>query len=312
MAFEHSTSQLREHSLVGAQLHSACLAGSDLRGTDFTGADLHDADLSHIRSGMSRRWTELVVTAALVFSICIGFVAGICARYLREMYASDELNVRAAAWFVTAMMLVFIVVGILKGLMYATRTVLPVAAALAVTVGVVAVLTGMGTGRASLLAAVFLALVVLVLALSVLARAVAATAGTVFFAVVAIAGGLAAAAEGGGLPAAAIAIGAMLMARRSAKPTADYPLLERMIATIASRGGTCFRNANLAGANLADARLVACDFRGADLTGARFDHATILACRIDGTAPPFAGAAGGRQVPAVDRAAPNAAETPSA
>jgi hypothetical protein len=284
MASEPSTSQLRGRSLIGAQLQAACLAGSDLRGTDFTGADLHDADLSHIRSGMSRGWAALVVSVAFVLSIAIGFVAGICTRYLRGLYGSHELRLRVAAWFVTAMLIAFIVVGIAKGLRYATRTVLPVAVVLAVIVAVVVVVTGLGTGSGALLAVAFLGFVVLVVALSVLVRAVAGTAGNVFFALVALAGGLAGAVEGGGPAAAAIAIGAMLMARRSAKLEAKFPLLERTIATIASRGGTRFRNANLAGANLADARLVACDFRGADLTGARFDHATLLACRIDDAA----------------------------
>jgi hypothetical protein len=55
------------------------------------------------------------------------------------------------------------------------------------------------------------------------------------------------AAAGGGLEAGAIAIGAMLMAHRSAK-------------------------------------LEACDFHGANLTDARFDHATMLTCRIDRSA----------------------------
>jgi hypothetical protein len=285
METERSTSQLREHSLIGAQLPSATLAGSDLRGTDFSGADLHGADLSHIRSGMSRGWTAVVVLASLVFSIGIGLVAGLCTHYLRSLYASDELRLRIAAWFVTAMLLAFIVVGIAKGLRYAVRTVLPVGAVVAVPVGIGIVVSGLGTGSGALLALLFLALVALLVAFSVLVRAVAGTAGRLFFTVVALAGGLAGAAAGGGLEAGAIAIGAMLMAHRSAKLEAEYPLLERTIAAIASRGGTRFRNANLAGANLEDARLVACDFRGATLTGARFDHAKMLACRLDRAGP---------------------------
>jgi hypothetical protein len=281
METERTTSQLRGQSLIGAQLTSAVLAGSDLRGTDFTGADLHDADLSHIRSGMSRSWTALVVLGSFAFSVGIGLVAGISTRYLHSLYASDELRLRIAAWFVMAMLLAFIVAGIAKGLRFALRTVLPVGAVVAVIVGVVIVVTGLGTGRGVLPAVLFLAFVAFVVALSVLVRAIAGTTGRLFFTLVALAGGFAGAAVGGGLEAGAIAIGAMLMARRSAKPDAEYPLLERTIAAIASRGGTCFRNANLAGANLADARLIACDFRGANLTGARFDHATMLACRID-------------------------------
>jgi hypothetical protein len=281
METPRTASQLRERSLVGAQLPSAALAGSDLRGTDFTSADLHDADLSQIQTGMSRGWTALVVLGSLVVSVGIGVVAGICTRHLRALYASDELRLRLAAWFVTAMMLAFLLVGIAKGLRYALRTVAPVAAVLAAVVGVVIVAAGLGTGRGALLAVIFLAFVVLVVALSVLVRALAGTTGNLFFALVAVAGGIAGAAVGGGLPATSIAIGAMLMARRSSKLEAEFPLLHRTIAAIASRGGTCFRNANLAGASLTDARLIACDFRGATLTGAHFDHATMHACRVD-------------------------------
>jgi hypothetical protein len=273
--------QLRGQSQIGAHLPSAALAGLDLRGTDFTGADLRDADLSHIRSGMSRTWTCVVVFASLLLSIGIGVVAGIYTHYIHSLYASGDLRVRLVAWFVTAMLLAFIGVAIAKGLIFALRTVVPVGAGLAIIVGVVMVVSGHGTGNGILLALTLLALVVLVVALSVLVRALAGTAGKMFFTLVALAGGLAGAAVGGGLAAGAIAVSAMLMAHRSAKLKIQYPLLARVIAAIASHGGTSFRNANLAGANLADTRLIACDFRGATLTGARFDGATMTACRID-------------------------------
>jgi uncharacterized protein YjbI with pentapeptide repeats len=63
-------------------------------------------------------------------------------------------------------------------------------------------------------------------------------------------------------------------------------VLSRVIAAIASRGGTRFRGADLAGANLEHARLVACDFRGANLRGARLDRATVRLCRFDPVAAP--------------------------
>src|SRR6185437_1236437 len=106
---EHS---LREHSLRGARLSAASLAGADLRGTNFTGADLHDADLSRIRSGMSRGWGTLVVAGSLACSIGIGLVAGICMRELRMLHADPNLRMRTAAWFITTMLLAFLVVGI--------------------------------------------------------------------------------------------------------------------------------------------------------------------------------------------------------
>jgi uncharacterized protein YjbI with pentapeptide repeats len=63
-------------------------------------------------------------------------------------------------------------------------------------------------------------------------------------------------------------------------------VLTRATAAIASRGGTRFRGANLAGARFDHARLVACDFRGANLHDARFDGATLRLCRFDPAAGP--------------------------
>src|SRR5690606_11713252 len=150
---------------------------------------------------------------------------------------------------------------------YAVRHVLPVTTALAFAAGLVAMISGAGTGSAALLGLVFIVLAAVLVGLSVLVRATAGTTSQLLFAVVAVAGGLAGGAAGGGITAAAVAIAAMLMARRSATLEPEYPLLARITAAIASRGGTRFRDANLTGANLDHARLVACDFRGANLTG---------------------------------------------
>ncbi len=277
---------LRGRCFTGARLASASLAGRDVRGADFTEADLRGADLSHIRAGMSRGWTALLVLGSLALSIALGVVVGLCARFLHAMYVSDDPRRRLEVVFVIAALLAVLIAGIWKGLWFATRHVLPVAAALAVAAGAIAAITGLGTGEGALLALVFLALATVIVTLSVLVRATAGTAGGLYFAIVAISGGLAGGAAGGGLIAAAVAIGAMLMARRSARLEAAFPLLSRVTAAIASRGGTRFRGADLAGANLEHARLVACDFRGANLRGARLDRATARLCRFDPVTPP--------------------------
>jgi pentapeptide repeat protein len=276
-----STPDVRVRCLAGARLPSASLAGLDLRGADLTGADLTGADLSRIRSGMSRGWAVLLASGSLLLSIALGALVGICVRALHLLYASEDVRRRFVALFVVAALLVFLVAGIWRCLRFATRNVLPVTAALAVAAGLIAVITGAGTGAGGLAALVFLALAAIIVALSVLVRAVAGTVGKLVFSMIAIAGGLAGGAMGGGLTASVVAVGAMLMARRSARVEAAYPVLARTCAAIASRGGTRFRNANLAGANLAEARLVACDFRGANLAGARFDRATLRLCRFD-------------------------------
>jgi hypothetical protein len=276
---------LRGRCFAGARLDSVSLAGRDVRGADFTDADLRGADLSGIRAGMSRGWTALLVVGSLALSIGLGVVAGLCAQFLSAMYVDDDTRRRLVVVFVVAALAAVLIAGIWKGLLFATRHVLPVAAALAIAAAAIGALSGIGTGAGGMLALVFLALATVIVTLSVLVRATAGTAGGLYFAIVAIAGGLAGGAVGGGAIAAAVAIGAMLMARRSARLEAAFPALARITAAVASRGGTRFRGADLAGANLEHARLVACDFRGANLRGARLDHATVRLCRFDPAAP---------------------------
>jgi hypothetical protein len=235
---------------------------------------------------MTRGWTALLVAASFVLSVGLGIAIGLCVRLLRALYTSGDVRLEMIALFVVASLLVFLVAGVWRGLRFAVRNVLPVTAALAIAAGVIGVISGAGTGSGALLALVFLVLAAVIVGLAVLARAVAGTTSQLFFALVAIAGGLAGGAAGGGLVAVAVAIGSMLMARRSAKLEADYPALARATAAIASHGGTRFRNANLAGANLDHAQLVACDFRGANLQGARIDRASTRLCRFDAVASP--------------------------
>lgn len=281
------SSNVHGRSLAGANLASAALAGSDLRGTDFTGADLHDADLSHIRAGMSRRWSALIFVGSLVLSVAVGLLIGVCTRYLLAMYSGGDVRQRMAALFVVSALLVFIVAGIWRGLHYATSNVLPVTAALAVAAGLSAVVSGTGTGVVALLTVLFVGFAVVIVGFAVLVRAVAGTLGKVSFMIVAVSGALVAGVAGGGIIGTTVAVGAMLMARRSARLGGDYPLLTRWTTAIACRGGTRFRNADLHGANLEDARLVACDFRGANLEGAHIDRGHTKLCRFDS-----AGAAG--------------------
>jgi hypothetical protein len=286
MTAEIFASDLRGRRFVGARLGSAALHGRDVRGADFTGADLRGADLSHIRAGMGRGWAALLVVGSLALSIALGAVVGSCARFLHSMYAADDdVRRRLVVVFVVVAVLAFLIAGIWRGLWFATRRVLPVAAALAIAAGAFGVITGIGTGASGLLALVFLALAAVIVALSVLVRATAGTTGGLAFAIVAMSGGLAGGATGGGVIAAAVAIGAMVMARRSARLDAAFPALSRVTTAVACRGGTRFRDANLAGANLEHAQLVACDFRGANLRGARLDRAAVRRCRFDRVGP---------------------------
>lgn len=234
---------------------------------------------------MSRGWAALVSVGSLVLSLALGVLIGVCVRYLTELLTAGDPRHRMAALFVISSLLVFLVAGIWRGLRYATYNVLPVTAALAVAAGLSAVVSGSGSGIVAALTLVYVALAAVIVVFAVVVRAVAGTVGTLFFMVVAIGGALAAGVAGGGILGTAIAIAAMVMARRSAKLELQYPTLARLTTAIACRGGTRFRNADLRGANLEGARLDACDLRGANLSGTRLDHATMHLCRLDAAVP---------------------------
>jgi len=226
-----------------------------------------------------------MVLASLALSIGIGAISGIAGNVLHALIASDDPRRRVIGVFIAVALLVYLVVGIWKGLRFATVTVLPIAAALSVVVGMAVIVRGVGTGAGSLAVLAFMLLAAGIVALSVLARAVAGTAGAVFFLIVAVSGALTGRALGGGLAALAVAIGAMLMARRSAKRQDEFPLMTRISTALACRGGTRFRDSNLSGALFEGASLLACDFRGAELTGARFAGARLRLCRLDEPLP---------------------------
>lgn len=290
MPADLSGSPLRRRSLARAKLAFASISASDLRGVDFSGADLHGADLSRARLGMSHGWTALVVLAALALSLAVGALAGVAGRFLHELIASDDVRHRIVGIFVAVSLLVFLVAGIWKGLRLATRVILPLIAAVCIAVGLIIVISGAGTGAGALAAVAFVLLAAAIVTVSVLARAAAGITGALFFAVVAISGALIGRALGGGLAAFAVAIGAMLMARRSAK-THAFPILARWSTALACRGGTRFRDADLSGAHFDGARVVASDFRGARLEGASFEGAEIRLCRFDQAGEPGGGPA---------------------
>lgn len=281
MGEELSHANLRGRSFAASELPLANLAGSDLRGADFTGADLRGADFSRALCGMERGWMLLVGLGALALSVAIGMVSGWAGGVVHDLIASDEVRPRLVGVFIAATVAVFLILGSWRGLRRATFTVLPVAGAVAIAAGIVGILSGIGTGAGALAIVGFLLMAFAIVALAVLARAMAGIISQLAFVVVAIAGGLTGGAMGGGFAAAAIAIGAMVMARRSSRKEMLFPTVARLCAAIACRHGSHFRDAELSGALFDDARLVACDFRGARLDNAHLDRTATRLCRFD-------------------------------
>lgn len=281
MAANYSGRDLRGQSFEDQDLDGAVFRAADVRGASFKGARLRGADLREVRAGMSRGRRAAIVIAALAASIALGVVAGRAGDFLHRLITGGSERQRLLGVLLAVELLVFIGVTVWKGLGVAVRHVLPRVLAIAVIVGVTAIVTGVGTGKGAYAMLAFATLTAAIVALGSLARAVAGTTSGLLFAVVAIAGALSGALVGGRLTATVIAVGAMLAGRRTLKGKDPDAALTRLSAIVASRGGTSFRGADLSGATFESARLESADFRGARLDGASLDRADIRFCVFD-------------------------------
>lgn len=259
--------------------------GRDLRGARFDGASLAGADFVGVRTGMPRRWQAIAAIGGLLIAVGLGVVTGFGGRWLKSLLESDDPRRVALALYADSALLIYIIAALWKGAGEATRTVLPVIAALMVATAVISVATGVGTGAGAIAVLGVLLIGVALVALGALARAVAGTAATALFILVAVSGGAAGGLVGGGVVAVVIAVSAALIGRRALKEGGEYPLLTKLTVAFACWHGTSFRGADLTGADFSRARLVACDFRGAKLEGTRFDGATFHLCLFEGGRP---------------------------
>lgn len=267
-------------SAITLELAGADLSARDLRGLDFSNADLRDANLSKVRTGLDPGWTFVMLMASLSISVLLGVATGIAGNRLSRLLVSNDLRIRVVALLLSAELLVFLVLSVWKGLRFAVRFVLIPSAAIAIALSVVGASLG-GTGVGGIVMLTFTVMLFAVIALGALSRAVAGASGTVLFVVVAMSGALVGNALGGGLAAAAVAIGALLLGRRSLANAPESPQLARWTRLIACAPGTSFRNADLRGARLDGARLHCTDLRGAKLDGATLHGTALSMCELD-------------------------------
>lgn len=272
---------LRERALAGARFHGMDLREVDLRGTDLSRADLSSADLRGARPGLTRRWSWVLVPSALLVSLGCGVAAAYAAHVLARAFGSEVLVTRAMGVFVAVALALFLAVAVLRGLRLATLRVLPAEMILIAVLGLVAIATGAGTGHLALLGLAFLLVAGLIVVFAIAARALGGTAGKAAFTLVALSGAALGAALGGGLVATLIAIAALLAAQRALHGAEGFPLLERTLAHIAAHGGTNLREADLRGARLDGARLLATDLRGAKLEPTQLEAADVRLCLVD-------------------------------
>src|SRR5262249_45311154 len=146
MLKDFSNKNLRGASFKSEDLSHARFHGSDLRGADFTGSNLSGADLTDVKTGIAPATKFWIFLVALIISLLSGYVAMLAGYTLQTMFHSGDNNVKFAGIVCTVVIILFIAFSIWKGVDQALiHLVLPVMVT-AGLVGVVAYVSGVGTG----------------------------------------------------------------------------------------------------------------------------------------------------------------------
>ena len=271
MAKEYSNKNLQKASFKNEDLSNANFADSDLRGADFTNANLTGANFTHSRTGITPLNTIIILLAALMVSLLSGYVAALTGQTVQNMLASEDSNIRSAGIVTIVIILLFILYYYWKGGGNAISYLILPAVILAAVVGVIAYVSGLGTGMGMFYLIVSLLLTVAMFIVGTIARAAAGTLSNILFMIVALSGGMFGKSVGGGIGTVAMAIACALISKRALSGAKGFDTLRKIASFLVIRFGTSFRNAKLSNANFTGAKVHNSDFSNADLSGTNWE-----------------------------------------
>jgi len=291
MPQDFSHRNLRAHSFSGQDLIGANFMGADIRGADFSESCLINADFSQVKAGLLPH----LVTRLIVFSFFLALLSG-----LITAYAGATFGYLFAAPDSSSLILGLLIVIVL------------------ILFGITSFRTGLGfaLGLVSLIAATFIVLIVAITPSIEIASETAtssltlggAVAGVVSLATAIslnrsrkislavaglglILGTLLSISEestlvefvGVTLISSSVVVLATYIGRKALSGDQRYRLIQYLTISLATFGGTCFRNADLTDANFTDAQLPSTDFRGARLTRTCWLHANLDRANLERT-----------------------------
>jgi hypothetical protein len=278
----HSNENLQKVSFKNHDLANAAFVNSDLRGTDFSGANLTGADFTNVRTGITPVNTALLFCAALIISLISGYMSMLAGQTIHKMIDSDESNTKYAGIIALILTLVFILYFYLKGGSIAIRNLILPVTLIALIVGAVSYLSGVGTGKGMLYLVVANILVVVMFVIGTAARAAAGTlSSTLIFIAVALAGGMFGKSVGGGIGSLIMAVSCALISKKALKGVKGFETLQKVAGYITSKFGTSFRSAQLSNAIFSGSKIRNADFSNADLSLVYWGDAKKSNCIIN-------------------------------
>ena len=275
---DFSHKNLQGVSFRNKNLNHAIFSDSDLRGADFTDSDLTGANFTHVRTGITPLNTIFIFLAALAVSLLSGYFAMLTGHTIQLMIASPDSKIKAAGYVAVVLNILFIAYAIWKGGGNAVRNLIIPAAVVALVVGVVAYVSGVGTGRGMLYLVVSFFFLVVMFVIGTIARAAAGTLSNILFIIVALAGGMFGKSIGGGLGAVAMAVFCAMISKKALSGAKGFEVLRRIAFSITSRFGTSFRKTKLTGSDFSGSKIHNADFSNADISHVKWDDAKKINC----------------------------------
>lgn len=276
---DYSHKNLQKVSFKDKDLSNARFVDSDLRGADFSGSNLTGADLTHVKTGIPPSNSVLIFLAALVVSLISGYLAMLTGHTIQQMLASKDGFMRAAGIVTIVMIFLFIGYAWWKGGGRAIRNLILPATLIAVLIGLISYLTGVGTGMGMLFLVLANFLMVLMFIVGTVARAAAGTlSSNLLFIIVALGGGMFGKSLGGGIGTVIMAVSCALISKRALSGAEGFEALRKIAFGITSRFGTSFRNSRLTNANFSRSKVRNADFSNADVTMVNWGDAKRINC----------------------------------
>ncbi|MBV9388950.1 MAG: pentapeptide repeat-containing protein [Chroococcidiopsidaceae cyanobacterium CP_BM_ER_R8_30] len=295
---------LRGESFRGTNLSEADFSNADfsnanIQGADFTKAILTGANFSHAKAGLQRRWAIAIITATLLLSILLGWIAAFPGLITEAALVNKDPSIVFASIIILITLVIFFLATIYQGLVTALGAVM-VAAAVAVvaTIGIATVTTGNLTSTGTIAG---------VLAMAVTATVVAATTVTIAgniadtvamvmtMVVLAVVSGNVTVATNESVTDTAAIVGDVIVTLavvgtsayigwRALAGDEKYAFIRGIAIALTATRGTSFHGANLTGADFTSATLQNTDFRDATLTRTCWKQAEKLSlARLDAT-----------------------------
>jgi Na+-transporting methylmalonyl-CoA/oxaloacetate decarboxylase gamma subunit len=276
---DYSNKDLQGFFFGNEDLSNAVFSGSDLRGADFTNAKLAGADFTKVRTGIMKKHVILLFVVAMTVSLFSGYMAMLTGTTIQEMLASKDILIHASGMLTIALVLLLIACFFLKGIGRTIKNIIVPTCLIAIAVGLIGYLTGVGTGMGMVYLVLTVFLVTVMFIVGTIARTTAGSLSvSILFIAVAIGGGMFGKSLGGGIGTLVMALACALISKRALSGAKGFESLRKIAFLVTRRFGTSFRNSNLSYADFTAAKIKNIDFTGAETSSVTWGNTKFANC----------------------------------